>query len=232
MTEIPSRNNVESCIYCGEEADTRDHVPPKCLFPKPRTDMGMVTVPACLKCNKSYEKDDVLFAVATCLEAYIDHPQATRAWETSLRPLVLKSPGFRAMLSSNILPGGVRTPGGLHLPDRFAMRYSKPRMTRVIERIVRGLLWEHYKLTVDAQNQFEVFRNQDLDPEVAEIINSRTKSSWIGGDIFRYRHGLTPDAPDTSIWAMQFYTVTEYVVVVMGKSFEEAVQNETQNVLT
>jgi hypothetical protein len=40
MTEISSCKKIEFCIYCGEQADTRDHVPPKCLFPKPRTDMG------------------------------------------------------------------------------------------------------------------------------------------------------------------------------------------------
>ena len=230
MTEIPSRKEIESCIYCGQEANTRDHVPPKCLFPKPRTEM--VTVPACRKCNSSYEKDDVLFAVATCLDAYIDHPQATRVWETSLRPLLRKSPRFRAMLASNIMPGRVRTPGGLDLPNRFAMLFSKPRDTRVIERIVQGLLWEHYKRTVDAQTEFEVYRNPQVDPEVAELLKAFTNSSWIGGDIFRYRHGLAQDAPDTSIWAMQFYASSEYMVVVKGKSFKEATQNEAENMLT
>lgn len=216
---------TDVCIYCGKDNGplTRDHVPPKCLFPKPRAEM--ITVPACLECNKSYEKDDVLFAVATCVDAYIDHPQATRAWETSLRPLIRKSPGFRAMLSSNLLPGRVRTPGGVYLPDRRAIRFSKARVTRVVERIVRGLLWHHYKMIVDGETEFEVYRNPSVDPEVAEIINSYTASSWIGGDIFRYRHGLATDGPDSSIWAMQFYACSEYMVVVQGKSFREGLQS-------
>lgn len=220
----------EPCIYCGQDAATRDHVPPKCLFPKPRTEM--ITVPACLKCNKSYEKDDVLFAVAACSEAYNDHPQAARAWETSLRPLILNSPGFRTMLASSILPGKVRTPGGLYLPDRRAMRFSKSRVNRVIERIVRGLLWEHYKLTVDDKTELEVYRNPPVDIEVAEIINSFTRLSWVGGDIFRYRHALAQDGQDTSIWAMQFYMDSEYVVVVTGKSFKGTAQTEAKNVLS
>jgi hypothetical protein len=64
---------------------------------------------------------------------------------------------------------------------------------------------------------------------VAALINTYTTPSWIGDDIFRYRHGLAQDAADTSIWAMQFFTVSEYVAVVKGRSFEEAIQNETQN---
>jgi len=181
----------------------------------------MVTVPACLKCNKSYEKDDVLFAVASCLDAYVEHPQAMRVWESNLRPHILKSPRFRSMLASNIMPGRVVTPSGVHLPDRFAVRFSKQRISRVVERIVRGLLWEHYKLVVDAETEFEVFRNPSLQPEIAEIVNLTTNSSWIGGDIFRYRHALAEQANDTSFWAMQFYSTTEYLVVVEGKSFHQ-----------
>ena len=219
MARLTGQSVVELCIYCGQEADTRDHVPPKLLFPKPRT--KMVTVPACLQCNKSYEKDDVLFAVASCLDAYIEHPQAMHVWESSLRPHILKRPRFRSMLASNIMPGRVVTPTGVYLPDRVAVRFSKERLTRVVGRIVRGLLWEHYKQITDPGIEIEVYRNPALDPDLAEIVNLVPNHSWIGGDIFRYRYGLAENGQDTSFWAMQFYANTEYLAVVMGSSFKE-----------
>lgn len=81
MAGLQKKKIAEACIYCGNEGNTRDHVPPKLLFPKPRG--PMVTVPACLTCNKCIEKDDVLFAVASCLEADLKHPAATHVWEST-----------------------------------------------------------------------------------------------------------------------------------------------------
>lgn len=40
--------HCESCVYCGEPADTRDHVPPLCISPNNRK-----TYPACRRCNCS-----------------------------------------------------------------------------------------------------------------------------------------------------------------------------------
>jgi hypothetical protein len=48
---------LKTCIYCGKEATTKDHVPPKCFFPTPRPD-NLLTVPCCESCNKIYGKDD------------------------------------------------------------------------------------------------------------------------------------------------------------------------------
>src|SRR6056297_601227 len=47
----------ERCVYCGEKADTRDHVVPSSFFPKPKPD-DLITVPACYDCNNSYSDDE------------------------------------------------------------------------------------------------------------------------------------------------------------------------------
>lgn len=48
----------DKCIYCGAEKDlTVDHVPPKFLLMRPYP-QNLVTVPACLACNRSFQKDD------------------------------------------------------------------------------------------------------------------------------------------------------------------------------
>ena len=52
----------ELCALCGvNPACTRDHVPPKAIFPKPRP--ALITVPACFKCNNSASGLDDLFKV-------------------------------------------------------------------------------------------------------------------------------------------------------------------------
>jgi len=49
------------CIYCCQnQADTRDHVPPKCLLRTPYPS-DIWTVPACHHCNKSFSMDEEYF---------------------------------------------------------------------------------------------------------------------------------------------------------------------------
>src|SRR5271168_5407862 len=52
------------CIYCGDARElTRDHVPPRCLFSKPRPN-DLVTVPCCVACNRALSRHDEYFRIA------------------------------------------------------------------------------------------------------------------------------------------------------------------------
>ena len=58
----------ELCALCGvNQASTRDHVPPKAIFPKPRP--PLITVPACFECNNSASDLDDLFKVYLSMHA-------------------------------------------------------------------------------------------------------------------------------------------------------------------
>ena len=78
------------CVYCGlEEPDirdrTRDHIPPRNLFPEPRLS-DLITVPSCRSCNETASMDDEFFLimVAGRLDAH-DHPQAQKVLESIIR---------------------------------------------------------------------------------------------------------------------------------------------------
>lgn len=154
--------------------------------------------------------------MATTVEAYIDHPVAFQVWEQNLRPMILRGQGLRRMLGNSILDGDVTTPAGVHLPDRRAMRFEKKRIGRVVERIIRGLLWHHYRARPSDRAVFEVHRNPTFNDHIAYLINSMTQFSWIGDDILRYRHSLVDGDPDGSIWYLQFYGYSEWLVIVSG----------------
>jgi hypothetical protein len=216
------RQQLDPCIYCGSlEEGTRDHVPPRCLFPRPRP-LDTVTVPACRSCNQSYQLDDEHFAVAMGAQCYAEDPEAARVWTSIIRPLLARSPGLRTMLSQQIIDGPVQTPAGIVLPDRIAIRFSAPRIVRVVRRIVRGLLWHHYRHVPASNIELVVFQEQIVHPEVADTLNTRTVLSGVGDTIFRYRHGVASDAPDTSVWALQFYAQTQFIIIVQGESFVSA----------
>ena len=48
------------CIFCGKPATTRDHIPPKGIFPDPMPS-DLITVPACESCNSNTKLDDEYF---------------------------------------------------------------------------------------------------------------------------------------------------------------------------
>ena len=63
-------NLGEKCYMCEREATTREHVPPKCLFPE-KKDIGhsryrknLITVPSCDLHNSSKSKDDEFLMVS------------------------------------------------------------------------------------------------------------------------------------------------------------------------
>ena len=47
-----------ACIYCGNNADSREHVPSKVFLSKPYPD-DLFIVPSCKKCNSSFSNDEL-----------------------------------------------------------------------------------------------------------------------------------------------------------------------------
>lgn len=47
----------DCCVFCGEKADTREHVVPRCLLDKPYP-KDLPTVPSCRVCNNSFSEDE------------------------------------------------------------------------------------------------------------------------------------------------------------------------------
>jgi len=59
---IYTRNSYSECVYCGNEANTREHVPSKTFLAQPFP-ADLSTVPACLTCNNSYSDDELFLSL-------------------------------------------------------------------------------------------------------------------------------------------------------------------------
>lgn len=51
---------IRGCIYCGGPADTRDHVPSKCILEQPYP-ANLPVVGCCDSCNQNFSKDEQYF---------------------------------------------------------------------------------------------------------------------------------------------------------------------------
>ena len=56
--KLGKEEKIGQCVYCGKvRVLTKDHIPPKCFFAKPRPS-NLITVPSCKECNLGRSKDD------------------------------------------------------------------------------------------------------------------------------------------------------------------------------
>ncbi|MEZ4810770.1 MAG: hypothetical protein R2819_10450 [Allomuricauda sp.] len=51
---------IRECVYCGDSASTRDHVPSKCLLEQPYPE-NLSVVGCCDSCNQDFSKDEQYF---------------------------------------------------------------------------------------------------------------------------------------------------------------------------
>jgi hypothetical protein len=120
-----------SCVYCGNAADTRDHVPPKLLYKKPYPE-NLPTVPCCSPCNGAWSSDEQYFKVALSFvggSAYLDAMHDEGAFTD------------KTLSNSNAIWFDEAILNSMGV-DEFDRPYFKPdinRLGRVLEKIALGL---------------------------------------------------------------------------------------------
>jgi len=212
-----------SCIYCGTTGKlTRDHVPPRNLFPAPRPS-DLITVPACVRCNKSFELDDEYFRIAVVVPADPERdPIAAGLWaETVVRGTLNRSPALKSTIIRSLTRLDMTTPAGIYLGTTPTVRLDRKRLDRIARRIVTALHWHHYGHVPHPEVEFTVTMGPDPKrPGVAERVAMDLLGGrpWaiVGGGAFRYAHGRVPENPDWGAWLLAFHS-TVFCLVVLSK---------------
>jgi hypothetical protein len=188
------------CAYCGNRRElTRDHVPPRCLFSKPRPS-DLVTVPCCGPCNRELSKHDEYFRIA--ITTGIDAAKFPKEFEDSLCAINnLKSPcsqGFARKLLQSY---------DANIP---ALTIDQERIGIVLRRITRGLFYHHTNNRLPERAAFEHFTavaSLEGNPIGRELIDRLEENpQTIGRGHFRYAF----DCFDiyghfVTFWLMRFY---------------------------
>jgi hypothetical protein len=208
---------VRLCTYCGRNpATTRDHVPPRSIFPKPLP-QNLVTVPACRKCNGGFSDLDDLFALFVSLQAgmvgerqMLLHQKVKRAVKQNRRfQQLLQSASPRIPLLST---DGSISEFVMLLPwEVVPIRHS-------LERIVAGLAFYHYGVRVSQTGYVSIFYpspEKMAHPDVAEVLRDCRNSQIGHASEFVYRHARAPDSPNTTIWEFTIYQKFHFVAVTM-----------------
>lgn len=126
------------CAYCGDFAETEDHVPSRCFLDEPYP-QNMPVVPCCHKCNHVFSLDEeYVSCFIDCMKENTADPNKIQREKT--RNTLLHSSKLQERIASQI-----KEFGGMTIFD-----YEKDRFERVIHKLAFGhlayendmLLWD------------------------------------------------------------------------------------------
>jgi hypothetical protein len=121
------------CIYCGGQAESKDHVPPRCLLERPYSP-NLATVPACTRCNRSFAIDEEYFIVVLASIGTTPSLTARVADGGSVDRALSRSPALDARVSQSLLP----------VSGRVVLQPEYARLQRVVQKIAVGLFYLRY----------------------------------------------------------------------------------------
>jgi hypothetical protein len=197
------------CVLCGERpATTRDHIPPKGIYPEPRdNDMQLFTVPACSECNNSASQYDEEFKTFIT----IDTSSTRKVQEQQLVNHIAGTVGHNPRIANHIFKSARRCYANLGsdiLQPAVHMQFDFISYERVIDRIVRGLYWREKKqiLSRDIVITARPFRDmkiaQDVKNALEEIMGC-CPIRFLNKDTFAYKYIFFE--ADHAFWAMNFF---------------------------
>jgi hypothetical protein len=189
------------CIYCGQdEGTTRDHIPPKCLFPKPCPNIALITVPCCEPCRRRDEINDALVRDLLISTREAEPHQAVQSQLASARNRSFKRPSQLRAVLRHMTQADVHSPGGIYLRSAPAFNLDSLVMDSFFERVARGLLHEERRCGfVSCTTQW----SRSRDPVICTNFAREGRSRAIG-DVFSYSVRFL-EGHLASIWLLTFY---------------------------
>lgn len=197
------------CIYCGSEADTQDHVPPKCFFPNPKPS-DLITVPSCAACNTRFGKfDEIVRNLFVSLHETEGHRSITaQLGDKRDRSLErLEGGGVRQSLLDSLRVGEAFSPSGILLGREPVLNLNQHAVDVFIERMTKALIYHRHGATCFSGRVRWRLAPQDDDvqsmPLPLQSLLSEIERVSVG-DVFSFG-GIFESCDDVSLWFMFFY---------------------------
>lgn len=204
------------CTFCGSpNPATRDHIPPRCLFPS--GDPGnLIAVRCCETCRQGTSLDDEHFKNMLLLRHDVGGtPQIEALRDSVVR--AYSNPKKRGQLKALFRSMGsaeVRTGAGIILGERATYTVEAERMARVVDRIIRGLYRHETRKLLPEGVLVRSMCVNDYEPPDPEAFKALVQfvsfaktleERSVGHGHFRYRTHSDFEGVGTSFWFLEFY---------------------------
>lgn len=218
-----ARTQDEICAYCGSpDPETRDHVPPKNLFPKPLPS-DLITVPCCESCRSGTSDDDEYFRAMLLTAENLDgDSRINTPLEAVSRSMQKKSKsGFSKLILNSISEAEFKTKAGIYLGRKPIFKFDRDRISNVLDRIVRGLFYREHGIPVP--KQYELLSFIDQFSEHSNDLFQKAQYNpirWAANKMFLYTYAETIDRKYSGIWLGAFFEQVAFVSFV-GKDVKK-----------
>lgn len=207
------------CYLCGSEgADTKDHVPPRGIFPlKPKGQL--ITVPAHRECNAKFQSDDELFRNLIIAASYRT-PEGRTAWQEQVVKSWNSNPKAKNILKDLLFRVNIKDPqNNLTVPVE-ALRIDVNLVERQVARWSRGLFYKRFRSPLSQSSEIVV--NKLGPPEVSiiplmkEYAKSHMIPRWheVETNVFSYAFVTSTEAKDIGFAIFIFFNTEVYSAAI------------------
>ncbi len=198
------------CALCGNIRElTRDHTPPRCLFPKPQT--SPIILNTCSECNNGTASQDEEFGVILNLVANDPIIENDIHWKRSNRTLKNQRQILRSLLVTR-RPVLLQTESGIIHGKGAVMNWPIERLIPSVEKSVRLLHFRHLGCIVHDSCRLSTYSfdltRQPVGREIEkrafllDVLTDCQHGTSTDPEFFHYRWGKVIDAPQCSVWIL------------------------------
>ncbi len=223
---MAKRRRSGVCVYCGQVGPlTRDHVPPEAFFASSPRPTDLITVPACSLCNSTASKDDEYARLVLAMRQDVGgHPQIKSGVLDAAMRSLQRGAGLRRTFLQSMRTFKLRSPAGLHIGQAPGYVPDLERVSRVFNRVVRGLYFHERKQILGADYEVRSWESsgidwQTLDDDTREAFRATVATLLEkpdhrrGAGAFSYRCAFTMENSRVSAWLLTLYD-SIYVVAL------------------
>ena len=204
---------TDKCFLCGATENlTRDHIPPKGLFPKPRPS-NLYTVPCCGPCNNGASNEDeyLRMAASSLINA---HPTGKVAFERVVESTIQKRRIGKHIdaLRHNVEPIILRTPDGDI--DARLHGFDASLICRCLVRITKGFLAATHPDLETTKHDFEIMHIDQFRTEcLATSGLTKHFTKWSVGDgVYTHFRAVSAENQASGMMTHVFYGAAVWMV--------------------
>lgn len=195
------RRSPKLCYLCGEPgADTKDHVPPRGMFPK-QPKGNLITVPAHGACNQAFSEDDERFRNYIVAMGSFSST-GLEAWRSQVLPSLHRNKKLLLELReglSRIRVDGASGEEEIVLP---AIQVDGALIRRQVVRITRELFYKRFRSPLPKGWPIEVYRESSQD--IVALLGRLRWDEVVPG-VFCYCHEVLDTHQRLGVVAMVFF---------------------------
>ena len=205
---------------CGALATTKDHIPPLCIFPKPRPS-NLITIPACNACNHDRSFDDEYFRLVIAAGSR-DAPQSHNVLRQRIIPRMRETPALIVEFLKSVQRVDFHSPDHTFIGQAPVFQINRPRVQAVIDKIVRGLFFKHTNRRLAVSHIVEDYLSYPkVEKPLQDVIAELSLVNVGDGSIFSYRYHISDTNESESFWFLMFYNDTSLFITKTSPKAED-----------